>query len=135
VIERPTNAEDLEWATVYKSMDRILVTRYGRISQTATVPQQCNIFFQDWQIETEHIGDINTLAEAFHTSQAVAVSDGLYMEATGTAAWTIEATTARNCIVGTGYTPDLAMDQSAYQREYFIQYWSLPKPSTLKMEQ
>jgi len=111
--------KDLERATVYESKDKILVTGHGRILQTVLDLQQENIFAQEWQIEMEYIGNINILAEAFSSGQAVAVSDGSYMEETGAAAWTIKATTTSNRIVGTGYTPGSATDQSAYCSELF----------------
>jgi len=111
--------KDLERATVYESKDKILVTGHGRILQTVLDLQQENIFAQEWQIEMEYIGNINILAEAFSFRQAVAVSDGSYMEETGAATWTIKATTASNQIVGTGYTPSSATDQSAYCSELF----------------
>ncbi len=63
-------------------------------------------FLQEWQVQTEYIGNSKALAEAFKNGKAVAVSDGSYMDATGTAAWTIEeGWSANNQIVGTGYTP------------------------------
>jgi len=58
-------------------------------------------------------------SKAFHTGQVVVVSDGSYMHTTRATTWTIEAATASNRIVSTGYTPGVERNQSAYQSELF----------------
>jgi len=91
----------------------------GQITEEIGKTTEHNKFLQDWQIQIENVGQSWNLEEAIQTGKAVAVSDGSYMEVIGTTAWTIEAHTARDCIIGMGYTPGKVEDQSTYQSKLF----------------
>jgi len=65
-IAEQTNMKDLERATIYENVDRILVTGHGRIVEAGSIPTKEETFTTAWQIETEYIGDTTQLADAFH---------------------------------------------------------------------
>jgi len=76
-------------------------------------------FEAQWTMEEMNTGNVVQLLTAIAQGKAIAVSDGSFMEQSGVAAWTIEGTTARHCIVGTGITPGKRKDQSAYWSKFF----------------
>ncbi len=117
--EPPQQTEYLEQATVFETEHRIFVTGTDSMATETTASSTHEGFLQEWQVQTEDIGNSSALAEAFKNGKAVAVSDGSYMNATGTATWTIEGQSAMDRIVGTGYTPGSTTDQSAYRSELF----------------
>jgi len=118
-IVEPTNMTDPEQATIYENADRILVTGHGCIVEAGSIPTKEETFTKAWQIKMEHIGDMMKLAKSFHTGQVVAVSHGSYMHVTRAAAWMIEAKTASNWIMCTGYMPGVEHDRSTYRSELY----------------
>jgi len=74
---------------------------------------------EEWGIQIKLEGQEEMVIEAIRQGIAVAVSDGSFQNQAGMAAWTIKSVTKANQIVGHGWTPGLAEDQSAYRSELF----------------
>ena len=71
-------------------------------------------FNQDWGVTITQQGNLGNLEEAIISGDAIAVSNGLFQDSNGLAAWTIEGSNQDNCILGSGRTPGEPANQSAY---------------------
>jgi len=63
-------------------------------------------------------GEINYLIQDILQGQAVAVSDGSFMEQSGAAVWTIKGKSAQHQITGEGLTPGDTQDQGAFRCKF-----------------
>jgi len=99
LLEEP-NTEELEWATVTYLRDTITITGMAQTDHKVSTKTPEAQFIQQWNINHHQEGEIDQLVEAIQKGQAVAVSNGLYKDATGAAAWTIEGMMAQHWIMG-----------------------------------
>jgi len=76
-------------------------------------------FDQEWGITIDQQGNPGNLKEAIISGVAITVSDGLFQDSNGSAAWTIEGRNHNHRILGSGRTPEELDDQSAYRSKLF----------------
>jgi len=113
------NKAELKKVTFYLLQETFMVTSSTPINMDMAHPTQDTTFLDQWNIIQRTSSDIQILIQAILNGQAVAVSNGSFMDNSGIVAWTIEGQNATHCLTGTGITPGAHTDQSAYRSELF----------------
>ena len=80
----------------------------------------CKSFIHEdarWAVPTQHKKDVQQIAEAIINGTAIAVSDGSFSKAHGTAAWIIQGVSGPGEVGGVLVVPGYPSDQSPYRSE------------------
>jgi len=119
--------ESAQPATVEFQRSYVVLTGYGAVvldeeesSTHQSFAEFCKSFIHEdarWAVPTLQYKDVRRIAEAIINGTAVAVSDGSFAKAHGTAAWIIQDDSGSGEVGGSLVVPGYPSDQSAYRSE------------------
>jgi len=86
LLQEEPNTEELEQATVTYSHNTITITGMAQMDHRVSTETPDAQLIKQWNINQHQEGEIDQLVEVIQQRQAMAVSNGLYKDATGAAA-------------------------------------------------
>jgi len=131
----------LHKATTVIHGQKILLTGYDSCEQVDCNQDFCQVmlttdFSTQWGLTLKLVGMQSTLQDALLSGKGCAVSNRLYKDETGAAAWIIEGQTLDVCLIGQWHMPGHGDDHSFFQSKlagivgilYMLTFW--PPKST-----